>query len=61
MQNTKAMDHVIAKTEYVLILVIQEYNAFDFGAPVTRCLTIRNQRPTENDNVAFVYYIFMNF
>lgn len=61
MQNTKAMDHVIAKIEYVLILVIQEYNAFDFGGPVTRCLTIRNQIPTENDNVAFVYYIFMNF
>lgn len=61
MQNTKAMDHVIAKIEYVLILVIQEYNTFDFGAPVTRCLTIRNQIPTENNNVAFVYYLFMNF
>lgn len=31
MQNTKAVDHVIAKSECALILIIQEYNSFEFG------------------------------
>lgn len=57
MQNTKAMDHVTGKAECALILVIQEYNSFDFGAAVTRCLTIKNQIPTENYNAAFIYYV----
>lgn len=61
MQNTKAVDDVTGKTECALILVIQEFNSVEFGAPVTRCLTIKTQIPTENYNVASIYYILMNF
>ena len=55
------MCHVVAKTECVLILGIQEYNCFDFGVLMPRCLTIKNQIPTENYNVAVIYGIVMNF
>lgn len=55
------MDHVTGKTECALVLVIWEYNSFDFGAPVTKCLTIKNQIPTENYNVAFIYDVWWIF